>query len=331
MNAEKEIIDIILPWRIGDAVLNIPMLVCLKQLNEKAGSKFRFRIVTMPFLFELFSSLNIFECRKLNLLTKMKSSIMPSSQAFFVETTRKHFGYKSKKAFGLTNPSKKIVKYSKEMLFLDLDNIQNVLPSELISFLRDKYSLPLYSISLFGVCLELGYSVEQIMDAFDFTPDSFSITKFSLKNLVSAEKYMVFCMEAAYGKKGEAFRRCDEQYYFEIADKCYSDYGIKSVFVGIDKAIDIPSESHFIDMRRKLNLFELACVLRSSICYVGNDTGPLHIANIMQKPSIGVYFREKSLTDFSTMFPKLNTQVYNPCGSGEIIAAFNDLLEKSFV
>jgi len=41
-------IDIILPWRIGDTILNIPMLVCLKQLNEKYNNKIK--IIAQPLL-----------------------------------------------------------------------------------------------------------------------------------------------------------------------------------------------------------------------------------------------------------------------------------------
>jgi hypothetical protein len=38
-------IDIILPWRIGDAILNIPMLVALKQLNEKYKDNNEIKII----------------------------------------------------------------------------------------------------------------------------------------------------------------------------------------------------------------------------------------------------------------------------------------------
>ena len=58
-------IDIILPWRIGDAILNIPMLVCLKQLNERYNYNNKIRIIAQPFLSKLYAPLDIFECKPL--------------------------------------------------------------------------------------------------------------------------------------------------------------------------------------------------------------------------------------------------------------------------
>jgi len=48
-------IDIILPWRIGDAILNIPMLVCLKQLNQKHNDNNKIRIIAKSFLQKLYA------------------------------------------------------------------------------------------------------------------------------------------------------------------------------------------------------------------------------------------------------------------------------------
>ena len=115
-------IDIILPWRIGDAILNIPMLVCLKQLNI----------------------------------------------AFFTETININWGYTAKIKYGLTNSFKKIIKFDHELTFMDINKFKNFLPADLISFLQDKYNLGQYSISLFGILLELGYTSEQIINSFDF-------------------------------------------------------------------------------------------------------------------------------------------------------------------
>ncbi|MEI8389715.1 MAG: hypothetical protein WCG23_07490 [bacterium] len=56
-------IDIILPWRIGDAVLNIPMLVALKQLNQKYDDNNEIKIIAQPFLSKLYAPLGIFECK----------------------------------------------------------------------------------------------------------------------------------------------------------------------------------------------------------------------------------------------------------------------------
>ena len=58
-------IEIVLPWRIGDAILNIPMLTALKQLNNRYGDNNEIKIVAQPFLAKLYSPMNIFECKSL--------------------------------------------------------------------------------------------------------------------------------------------------------------------------------------------------------------------------------------------------------------------------
>jgi ADP-heptose:LPS heptosyltransferase len=315
-------IDIILPWRIGDAILNIPMLVCIKQLNEKYNDNNKIRIIAQPFLSKLYAPLDIFECKRLTVGRKTISHLKPADIAFFIETINVNWGYTAKTKYGLTNSFKKIIKFDYELPFMNINKFMDFLPEELVSFLQTKYGLSQYSISLFGILLELGYTAEQIIDTFNFSPDCLDLSNFNVfLNPVMNEKYVVFCMEAAYGKKGDANRRWDETYYIEIANRCFEDLNLKSIFVGINQDFKLPDEPNFIDLRKQLNLFQLAQVLKSSVCYIGNDTAPLHIANIMQRPSIGAYFMKHSLTDFSPVFPELNTQVYCP-------QAPEDLYEK---
>ena len=278
-------VDIIIPWRIGDAILALPMLLCLKQLNEKYKSGLKIRIVAHKPLFKMFSSLKVFQCVKLTLVNKAFSQILPSDKGFFLQTTSKNIGYKSKVTYGLSNPFKKLLKYSIEAPFLQTDSEGEHIPFVLMDFLKEKYNFPIYAITLFGLCLELGYSVEQITNTFKFSSDFLSIENFSRQSF-SQDKYLVFCMEAAYGKKGDAYRCWKEDNFFQIAEKCHSQFNLKSVFVGLNNSVKIPDKPYFVDLRKKLDLFNLASVMKSSVGYIGNDTGPLHIANIMQKPSV---------------------------------------------
>ncbi|MEI8390324.1 MAG: glycosyltransferase family 9 protein [bacterium] len=316
-------IDIIVPWRIGDAILNIPMLIALKQVNEKYNDNNKIRIIAQPFLSELYSPLGIFECKRLTIFTKIISHLKSANFAFFTETININWGYTAKIKYGLTNKHKKIIKFDYELPFMNINNFKDFIPGELISFLQDKFNLGQYSISLFGILLELGYTTEQIIDTFDFSPDSLVLNNFNgFFHSIMKEKYVVFCMEAAYGKKGDANRRWDENYYIEIANKCFEDFNLKSVFVGVNHNFKLPNNPNFIDLRKQLNLFQLAQVIKSSVYYIGNDTAPLHIANIMQKPSVGTYFMEHSLTDFSPIFPELNTKVYCPQNIDEVYDKF---------
>jgi len=86
-------IDIILPWRIGDAILNIPMLICLKQLNEKYNDNNQIRIIAQPFLSKLYAPLGLFECKSLTIGSKVVSLLKPADIAFFTETINTNWGY----------------------------------------------------------------------------------------------------------------------------------------------------------------------------------------------------------------------------------------------
>lgn len=306
-------IDIVLPWRIGDSVLNIPMLVALKQLNEKYNNNNTVRIIAQPFLSKLYAPLGIFKCEPLTIKSKVLSHLKPADIAFFTETINSNWGYTAKKTYGLTNTFKKVIKFNDELPFMNINNFREYIPEELISYLQDKYGLSQYSISLFGIILALGYSSQQIIKTFDFNPDCLTLNNFKeFSHPVMNEKYVVFCMEAAYGKKGDANRRWDENYYIKIANKCLEEFNLKAVFVGINQEFKIPENSNFIDLRKQVDLFQLAQVLKSAVYYIGNDTAPLHIANIMQTPSIGAYFMNHSLTDFGPVFPNLNIKVFCP-------------------
>jgi ADP-heptose:LPS heptosyltransferase len=327
---KKQKVDIILSWRIGDAILSIPVLICLHRLNKKYGSNYDITVIAQPYLEKLFTPVELFKCKSMGWSSKLKSLLFMPDKVFFLETTSRNLGYFSKKSYGLTNPFKKLLKFDVSTPFLDLDRFKTILPKELTDFLAEKYNLSFYSMSLFGVCLELGYSVEQIIETFDFTPEVIDLSGYTnqIQQNIKGD-YAVFCMEAAYGKAGDAHRCWGENSYFEIARRCYVDFGIKAVFIGVDTEIKLPDEPYIIDLRKKLDLFELACLLKTSAGYIGNDTGPLHIANLMKKQSVAMYFRERILTDFSTLFAKYNKQVFQPEDAGMVYEEVRKMLVKT--
>ena len=312
---KKKNISIILPVRIGDSIMSIPMLLCLKQLNEKYQSNLGIKVITRPFLHRLFSELNLFNCKSMSMFEKAKSILNTPHKAFFLETTNKNLGYTSKKSYGNDNPCKKLLKFSQQLPYLNFREVENHLPKELISFLQNKYGLCFYSISHFGICLDLGFSVEQIINTFQLYPEIIDLKNFQ-KPLIKG-LYIVGCMEAGYGRKDNEHRFWEKENHYETARKCYEDYRIKTVFIGVDTSFRLPNREYIIDFRKKLNLYEAACLIKSSLGYIGNDTGPLHIANLMQKPSISLYFKENLLAGYP-FFPKLNIQVYKPQNIDEL-------------
>ena len=62
MRKKTEKIDIILPSRIGDCILSLPSLLCLKQVAEKfPEKKLKITIFSTSKLTEIIQKLNLFE------------------------------------------------------------------------------------------------------------------------------------------------------------------------------------------------------------------------------------------------------------------------------
>ncbi len=323
---KKEKIDIILPAKIGDAILSLPMLICLDQLNKKYNSNYEIKVYCQPFLGKLFSNLNLFKFKKMNNLNKIGSFLFQSDKAFFLETTSKNIGYFSKQTFGYENPAKKI-KYSKNLEYLFISNTDNYFNEELLEIFS-KYDLSIYSIKRFRILLELGYTQQQIFETFDYKDNILNLDRYSktIKKLKD-KAFAVFCMEAANGRKSDNHRKWDEDHYFYVAQKCFEDHNIKSVFIGTDTRKKLPENNYMIDLRKKLDLFGLACLLKASIGYIGNDTGPLHIANLMKKTSVGLYFSENLITGYKPIFKQYHNRIFRPENPDQVY----DQVKKSII
>ena len=366
---EKRIknIDIILPNRIGDTILSLPALICLKQLIQAYGAdNLNISVYLLRDLAKILRPYNIFKIEQMNISNKVKSWLFPSNKAFFLCSTSETIGFHSKTSYGEVLNHKKYAKYHINMPYLCFYTMQKTFPTDLYGFLKDKFNLSVCSIRYFGICLELGYTVEQIKQTFNFSPEiltlekDFSkqssgmnylvallqgITKTAIPNLFldlhdfeilkqvqhdDAElqriNYLVFCMEAAYGKITDTDRCWKEEYFYELAEYAHEKFGLNSVFIGVKKQIKIPRKPYFLDLRKKLSLAEIANLLSNSNGYIGNDTGPLHIANLIKKPSLGIYFREKSLYEYNPLFSQFNHPILNPQTPNEVFPLLNMIL-----
>lgn len=305
-------VHIILPNRIGDSILAMPMLLCLRQLMERYGADFRpvtaFSHVPLSGLFQ---ALGIFEVRSFDRSAKFRSWFNPPDKAIFLSTTSHNIGYRAGMRYGLRLENKNRVRYDVNLPFLLENRYEELLPQELIVFLRDEFGLPGYAMKHFGVCLELGFTVKQIVDTFRFGMDSLTVDAryFSEPPPTSAD-YVVICMEAAYGRKRAADRRWDEDNFLQLAERVHADYGLDCVFVGLLAKPPLPATPCFIDLRGRLSLEQTASVLHHSRGYIGNDTGPLHLANLLKKRSIGLYHRDEA-RPYWPLFSGLNTVCTN--------------------
>lgn len=95
---KRETVDIILPSRIGDCVMTIPAIICLKQLTDKFPDRLLdVGIFSANQLTEVIKALDLFEVRQFGLFSKIKSIINPSDKAVFLHTTTKNYGFRAKK------------------------------------------------------------------------------------------------------------------------------------------------------------------------------------------------------------------------------------------
>ncbi|MBI5098983.1 MAG: glycosyltransferase family 9 protein [Nitrospirae bacterium] len=96
---------------------------------------------------------------------------------------------------------------------------------------------------------------------------------------------------------GRIFRQWTSNGFAETSDWLFSK-GFQVVFVGgngdLNKINEILSLSkhHLYNLGGKLSFGELIALLEISSLYIGNDTGPLHIASAMETlPVVGLFFR----------------------------------------
>ena len=323
--------EIILPNRIGDAILSLPMLICLKQLQSKFGSADEEIVIYPPFnLFEIIWSLKIFETATLDEIIKVHSWFAPAKQSFILDTSSRILGLRSQTVYGEKIKAKWFTKfYTQDLPFLPLEKTASHLPSELIEFLKNSFNLPLASIRYFGVLLKLNYSVAQIKQVFSFDCKNILNLQTDLnywEPKLAQNNYIVICMEAAYGRKHENKRRLPENYYLEISQKLYENHGLLSVFIGVEHKPKILPNSFSLDLRGKLSLLQLAQLLKFSKAYLGNDTGPLHLANLLKTESFCIYL-STSPEIYGPIFPQFNHPINNPQSVSEILEIIKTKLQ----
>ena len=309
MKNKAETVDIILPSRIGDCILSLPSLLCLKQLIEKHPEKnLKITIFSTCKLTEILKKLKLFEVKQFSNIQKLRTFFNPSDKAVFLHTSMDNHGFFAKKTYGINITGKKI-HYQNDMPYLYVEQTYKYLPEKLYKFLQEKFDFSVCVIAFFGMLLEIGFSVEEIIEAFNFNENSLNFETEITNWKPEIQNYVVFCMEAAYGSKSDADRRFNEESYFEVAKNIYEKFGLKSTFIGINNKIKLREVNYIYDFRKKLDFSQLAQLMKFSEGYIGNDTGPLHLANLIKMQSLGIYSRETTMKTYYPVFNNLNTQV----------------------
>jgi hypothetical protein len=312
-------VHIILPNRIGDSILALPTLLCLRQLLDRYENESpEVTVFSHVPLVRLFQSLGIFDFRPFDLTSKLRSLLNPPDKAFFLSTTRKNIGYRSRTSYGLRLANKRSVRYTVDLPSLDRSRIETALPAELLDFLRNRCDLPGYALRHFGICLELGFTATQIVEGFRFDASSLTVGEEYFDGpRDEGGDYVVFCMEAAYGRGHGADRRWDDGHFIGLAERLHADFGLESVFVGIHTTTPLPPKPYLKDLRARLTLDQMVRVLHFSRGYIGNDTGPLHLANLLRKRTVGLYHQDEA-RDYWPLFRQFNTVCTNTQGPDEV-------------
>ena len=83
MQIKPETVDIILPSRIGDCILSLPSLLCLKQLTDKYPDKnLKINLFSTSKLTEVLQKLNLFEVKQFSNIQKFKTILKRANFTF---------------------------------------------------------------------------------------------------------------------------------------------------------------------------------------------------------------------------------------------------------
>ncbi len=310
-----------LPNRVGDAILSLPLILCLRKLAAAfapAGS--RVEVVTYSPLVEVFGGVGVTDVTQMGVGAKLRSWLAPPDKAFFLIATSKNFGFHARTTYGLMQRNKILSRYDHDLRCLRGEP----LPADLYRYLTTECRLPRYSAEQFGVALELGYTVEQVRSTFSFSRQSLALDRSRLATGEVAAPYLVCCMEAAYGRgRHNDQRRWAAEHYLAIAERLRERHGCRIAFIGLAADPPIPARDGFVDLRGRLTLWQLFRLMAGAVGYVGNDTGPLHLANLAGIPTVGVYADEDH---HAPLFGESNSVVMRPAGPDDVYPAAEQML-----
>ena len=318
MNSKKsgraERVTVVLSNKLGDSILSLPLILCLRKLGAAFESpEFMIDFISYQPLKEVFESVGAHSVTQMSLGGKIKSWFNPPDRAFFLIASSKNFGFHARTTYGLRQSNKWMTRFDHDLKFLRSEP----LPIQLVQYLSTECGLPPFSVRQFGIVLELGYSVEQIISTFSFSSESLPIDNSRLTDEQKiAAPYLICCIEAASGRgKRNDHRRWVAEHYLAIAEKIREQHDLRIAFVGISSDPPVPAADGFLDLRGKLNLWQLFKLAAGAIGYFGNDTGPMHMANLARIPTVGVYPAEN---DYAPMFGELHTALIAPASPDDV-------------
>lgn len=121
-----------------------------------------------------------------------------------------------------------------------------------------------------------------------------SLKKTLLEQGISGKKPVVCIHPGA----GVIYKQWTEEGFGEIADWLISE-GLQVIFVGGNKEIKVTRSiqsimrNHAYNLAGKLTLGELIALFETSLLYIGNDSGPMHLADATGVPIVALFGHAK--------------------------------------
>ena len=103
--------------------------------------------------------------------------------------------------------------------------------------------------------------------------------------------FIVIGTGAAYGPA----KQWSKESYKKTAERCIRDFDCDIVLIGSndDKALCdeiAQQDSRIHNLCGKTSLVQAALVLQASKCFIGNDSGLMHMAGLTGTPTLGLFF-----------------------------------------
>jgi ADP-heptose:LPS heptosyltransferase len=153
--------------------------------------------------------------------------------------------------------------------------------------------------------------------------------RFIFPKVILPSKYMIVC---PFGKLKEKSWPIDK--YIELINTLINEFRIPIVLIGskenrevsFNESIvrEIRRKDFIINLTGKVDFQKLACIIKESLCYIGNDSGPSHLSFLLAPKSFVIFGAVDHLSVLPTSgrdrinvyFSKLCK--YRPCYNGFI-------------
>ena len=126
----------------------------------------------------------------------------------------------------------------------------------------------------------------------------------------------IICLHVGPAAPDKNFRRWSGDKFAELANKLTDLYQAKIILVGGNEEIDLVNKilslfkSQPVISTGKTSIGQMAALIKKADLFIGNDSGPMHIAGAVATPTVAI-------------FGPTNTKDHHPCGNKFIIVRKN--------